>query len=104
MAVSTARTDAKTRISARASTVAAQAKEKALRATARTRGKSVAARAARGHGTVAVARDLNARTGERARALAGAARRRPGPALAAGGIVAAGLMLLAGARRRGRRR
>ncbi|MFE0049445.1 hypothetical protein ACFWZP_06190 [Streptomyces sp. NPDC059013] len=51
-----------------------------------------------------MARDLNARTGERARALAGAARRRPGPALAAGGIVAAGLMLLAGARRHGRRR
>ncbi|MCZ7456723.1 hypothetical protein [Streptomyces sp. WMMC940] len=100
MVASTVRTDAKTRISARASTVAAQAKEKALRATARARGRSVASPATRRHGTVTGARNPDARPGERALALAGAARRRPGTALAAAGVAAAGLMVLAGARRR----
>lgn len=99
MAVSTARMDAKSRISARASVVAAQAKEKALKATARAREKSVAARTATRHGTAAVAQNLNTRPGGRARTLATAVRQRPGTALA-GGIVAAGLVVLFGARRR----
>ncbi|MEU4129431.1 hypothetical protein [Streptomyces wuyuanensis] len=105
MAVSTARTDAKSRISARASAVAAQAKEKALRATALAREKSVAGRAAPRHGEAAVARNLNTRPGRRARTLATAARQRPGTALAAGGVVAAGVVVaLLGARRRRDRR
>lgn len=97
------RTDAKSRISAGASAVAAQAKAKALRATGWARMPSAADRAAAPPGRAPVARQPADEPARRVRALASGVRRRPGAALAAG--AAAGMVVLVRVRRRmGRRR
>ncbi|RNL73599.1 YihY family inner membrane protein [Streptomyces sp. I6] len=102
VAVPAARTDPKSRISAGASAVAAQAKAKALRATGRARVRSAADRAAAPPGRWPAARKPASEPAGRVRTLAAGVRRRPGAVLAAG--AAAGMVVLVRVRRRMGRR